>query len=311
MNDIIVWIATHNTLLIKIGFSAVSILIIAYVFRFFFMPRPQVAQTESTVVTRSENVAVGPNVEELAELQTEIDKLKQDIKKIENEKKELQKQISDMAAATTEVKSETVTQAPAAQSEDMQNLSQENAQMTEKIQQLEARLTEYEIISEDIAEVAQLKQENAALKSKVETLTLQIERGGTAVKSEPAPQFDVSDTVSESDAAVDENSHQSPGSLESEKEYPVLMSDLEELSSLTAESSPVAEQVADGLEDHAAAAGTIATEEAILSEASTLLDSSASEPQLVIQSETEVTTEEKQLINEFETYQSNKKGSAS
>ena len=78
-----------------------------------------------------------------------------------------QDQLGD--AETTAVSKTDVTQKAAPQvtdsastgaPESVKEMSLEKSQLLEKIQQLEARLVEYEIIAEDIAEVAQLKSEN-------------------------------------------------------------------------------------------------------------------------------------------------------
>ena len=55
--------------------------------------------------------------------------------------------------------------------------------LQEKVRDLEARLTEYEIIEDDIADLSMYKEENARLKSELEV----IKAGGTPTAAAPAP----------------------------------------------------------------------------------------------------------------------------
>lgn len=61
------------------------------------------------------------------------------------------------------------------------------AELQTKIEELQARLSEYEIIEDDIADLSLFKEENAQLKSELETLKAQIGSGGVAPVVVAAP----------------------------------------------------------------------------------------------------------------------------
>ncbi|MBY0451409.1 MAG: hypothetical protein K2P92_00150 [Bdellovibrionaceae bacterium] len=275
MNDLIGWLATNNTLMIRIGFSAVAVLVVAYVFRLFFMPR----DVEKAVVANdmmASSATGSMNIEELAELQTEIDTLKEKVKVIETEKLDLQKRLYEQPVTmeTAAISSpDGVTQVvpkidPATASQSTESASKmnlEHGELIQKIQQLEARLAEYEIIAEDIADVGQLKSENAQLKVKLEEAVLK----AAEPRIEAVPE--ITETASLADEVVAVVTEADTSASDAEIDA-MLQESLGEsgVSDVAAESRP--------------------------------------QTQVVLHSEIEVTEEEKLIIDEFESFQNRKKG---
>jgi regulator of replication initiation timing len=275
MNDLIGWLATNNTLMIRIGFSAVAVLVVAYVFRLFFMPR----DVEKAVVANdmmASSATGSMNIEELAELQTEIDTLKEKVKVIETEKLDLQKRLYEQPVTmeTAAISSpDGVTQVvpkidPATASQSTESaikMNLEHGELIQKIQQLEARLAEYEIIAEDIADVGQLKSENAQLKVKLEEAVLK----AAEPRIEAVPE--ITETASLADEVVAVVTEADTSASDAEIDA-MLQESLGEsgVSDVVAESRP--------------------------------------QTQVVLHSEIEVTEEEKLIIDEFESFQNRKKG---
>lgn len=275
MNDLIGWLATNNTLMIRIGSSAVAVLVVAYVFRLFFMPR----DVEKAVVANdmmASSATGSMNIEELAELQTEIDTLKEKVKVIETEKLDLQKRLYEQPVTmeTAAISSpDGVTQVvpkidPATASQSTESaikMNLEHGELIQKIQQLEARLAEYEIIAEDIADVGQLKSENAQLKVKLEEAVLK----AAEPRIEAVPE--ITETASLADEVVAVVTEADTSASDAEIDA-MLQESLGEsgVSDVVAESRP--------------------------------------QTQVVLHSEIEVTEEEKLIIDEFESFQNRKKG---
>ncbi len=190
MNDLISWLTLNNTLLIRIGFSAVAVLIVTYLFRFFFMPSLNLVKDgEASEILNSPTGSM--NIEELAELQNEIDTLKEKLKVAETENTGPQLKTTHTVKTTLANVDQTSTGADLSLTEnvtlsDMQKptvqYALEEAGLIKKIEQLEARLAEYEIIAEDIADVGQLKNENTQLKLKLNQFTEEATRSDQSNK---------------------------------------------------------------------------------------------------------------------------------
>ncbi|MBC7743369.1 MAG: hypothetical protein H7061_14320 [Bdellovibrionaceae bacterium] len=181
MNELINWVARNNTLMIQSGFTIVLLLIVIYIYRLFFVNGGS-----------SRPVADG-NVNQLSE---KIDQLLQ--QRIansagtvgggagatsSNDVGQLQAEVNSLRTALNESEKKVFELSPSStQSADLEtnNLNEEKvAELTAKIEHLEARLSEYEIIADDIAELSQLRAENSELKSK---LSLSGDEVATAVK---------------------------------------------------------------------------------------------------------------------------------
>lgn len=278
MNDIINWIALNNTLMIRIGFSAVVLLLVVYAFRFFFMPSISVISTDAASADSSSKDNSDMHIEELAELQGEIDTLKAKLK-------ELQAVGAKPVAATATAAApapvsaaglETVSAEPPPAAV-VESVSKE---LKEKLKTLEARLSEYEIIAEEIAEIGKLRLENQKLKEKMAAAP--VETGSVAVESEPEPEPELEVKVE----SVTANS---------DSEIDALLGAVAEENTAADAQNPLA------AEDEAAAllgGVDVAAEEDIVV-------AGAAEPApekelFIIHSDVEVTEEEKELINSFE-----------
>jgi regulator of replication initiation timing len=287
MNDIINWIALNNTLMIRIGFSAVVLLLVVYVFRFFFMP--SISVVEDAAKADASAAGSDMNIEELAELQAEVDTLKAKLKELQNAG---QPKAEPALAASAESGGgvETVSSAPPAAASVDENAAKE---LQEKIKHLESRLSEYEIIAEEIAEIGKLKQENQKLKEQLESAP------------KPAPE-----------KAGENPAEDSAVTSPSDKE-------IDELLGAALEASPeetsddnitVSGSVDDATEADpalAAEAGAVSEETEVKSSEEPVSEESApstaalaaEKPELfILHSDVEVTEEEKELINSFEDY---------
>jgi hypothetical protein len=304
MNDLINWIALNNTLLIRIGFSAVVLLLVVYVFRFFFMPSNSVASTDNSEnsIDSTKGSASELNIEELSELQAEIDTLKVKLKEAEAATKVATVKIDSTKAAVTPASAALPSTGEAdvdtvASSEPKSEVSNrgDTLELAEKVKNLEARLSEYEIIAEEIAEIGKLREENEHLKSKL-TSTKEIDISSfeeTQLDSDKETQLD-SDKESE---VIKVGEIKDPvSSIESESE-----SESESELELESESELSQEDAAPKKDESA----VVFDDESSIMIKGTKQQATES---IFIQSEAVVTKEEKELIETFEEF--NKKGSA-
>jgi hypothetical protein len=300
MNAIINWLALNNTLMIKIGFSAIILLIVVYVFRFFFVPRVKQVSDPSELVDSEDltpnkneapkDTAVAFASEDITKLHAEISTLKYKLKEAEAEKASLANQATASssvgntapAGAGLDMVSEATSQNTAAQGE-----------LEEKIKLLEARLSEYEIIAEDIAEISKLRQENEELKAKISV-------GVSSVNTtnEVAETLEVLETA---DAELENSSQEA--SVETESLDVASISD-----EVLAELGVSSEETPDSA---AAASDTEAVDESkllddyVASKTAAEVDDSS---RVVITSDVEITEDEKKSLNEFEQFKKMKKG---
>ncbi len=213
MNEVINWIATNNTLMIRVGFSAILILLILYCYRFFFVPKVNVVEeaaesnskSEKNINTKSGQVVAAVDANVLNEKTAENEKLKSEIASLTN-------RLSESEKLVTELKSLSVLENPKSEAEvskseaDVADLGSVQpvesaankeliASLNEKITQLETRLTEYEIIAEDISEISQLRKENSDLKKKLsgeivhEPVKAVESKPNAVVEPEPEPEL--------------------------------------------------------------------------------------------------------------------------
>ncbi len=187
MNDLITWAAQHNTIFIQVVFSIVLFLILIYVYRLFFVNSPSAAE--------------GDSVAEFSQVNEKLDRLIdqqkssgiQVIEKVVPAAPAEAGVVTDVPAAST---------APAANPAELDQVNAENAklkaqlnelekkvfelspvagsegaakvdesrivELNKKVEELQSRLSEYDIIADDIAELSQLRSENAELKKKIE-----------------------------------------------------------------------------------------------------------------------------------------------
>lgn len=126
--------------------------------------------------TSSTNPDGAPQSEELEKLRSEIYTLRQTLK----EKEELAQQKPDVIASPAEVS------APASEVGGSADLTEEIANYKKKIEELETRLSDYEVIAEDISDLHRLREENEKLKAQV---------SGTDVSNQVEPLEIKSETV--------------------------------------------------------------------------------------------------------------------
>jgi hypothetical protein len=188
MNDFINWIAVNDTLLIRVGFTAVLVLVIVYIYRFFFVPKINIPVDESqtkVIIEKSTQVENKPAEEKAASFDLsvvakkteEIESLKAELAKLKIQAADSEKEISSLkekaemqSAETAGANEENATRSEAASMATSNNEASNSdlvSNLNSKIEQLESRLAEYEIIAEDISEISQLRQENAELKKKL------------------------------------------------------------------------------------------------------------------------------------------------
>lgn len=308
MNAIINWLALNNTLMIKIGFSAIILLIVVYVFRFFFVPKVKevsltsdLSESDDTVLEKANVVkdgAVALSSEDVTKLQAEISTLKYKLKEAEAEKLSLATQaasagsssVSAASSAGLDMVSETNQQNSAAKSE-----------LEEKIKTLESRLSEYEIIAEDIAEISKLRQENEVLKAKIAQGGLSSEANtDLEAKSDSSDMFstDFSHTTDFTDAT------------DAEKELATLQEASEAVSDLV--STEAEDITSENANSDVASANDVIDDSQLLddyvaSKASANADDDDTS-RVVITSDVEVTDDDKNALNEFEQFRKKKKG---
>lgn len=210
MNDIINWIATNDTLLIRIGFTAILVLVIVYVYRFFFVPKINIVAEASTAVNtdKPSGTESGKPADEktgAAPQSFDLSVVAKKTEEIENLKLELTKlktQVGDSEKIIADLKEQAAAQPMPAQAENGGTSSGTNAAgasadpdliatLNGQIEQLQNRLAEYEIIAEDISEISQLRQENSELKKKLGASSATVSEAPVEVekKSEPVAEF--------------------------------------------------------------------------------------------------------------------------
>lgn len=180
MNEIINWIALNNTIMIRIGFTSILILLIVYVFRFLFIPKvnsidelivPEDKKSEKNNLSKEEKVDIEkkssiPDLKvdqsfELGQKTEEIHQLQEESLKLKTQINESEALIFDLKAQLTEaLQNASKNTEEASDPEVVKKLNQKN-------EQLEARLAEYEIIAEEISEISQIRKENIELKQKL------------------------------------------------------------------------------------------------------------------------------------------------
>lgn len=187
MNEIITWSAQHNTIVLQVVVSIVLLLSLVYVYRLFFVNSPSATGESSVelnevnqkldqileqqkssgiqviekVVTSAEIAipAVGDKITEPSN-PGEIDQAKAENTKLKAQLNELEKKIFELTpVAGTE---------DSAKDEGPKVDPEQLVKLNKKVEELQSRLSEYDIIADDIAELSQLRAENAELKRKIE-----------------------------------------------------------------------------------------------------------------------------------------------
>ena len=191
------FIASYNSQIIQAGFGIVFLLIIIYVYRLFFMSSqtdsgsgasPSIAAIDEKLniiidqqknkvvvaVSAQASLAGGEGHEiEIDHLKAEIYNLHQKLK-LAGSNPELS--VGSAASGIPEAAGSSVEIAR----NDSSETSAEKVKLEEKVKDLQSRLSEYEIIADDIAELSQLRADNAKLVEQISLLK-------TEAKADPNP----------------------------------------------------------------------------------------------------------------------------
>lgn len=187
MNEIITWAAQHNTIVIQVVFSIVLLLVLVYVYRLFFVNSAAAGSGD----TSAEFTEVNQKLDQLLEQQkssgiqviekvvpapveatatksdettgtassAELDQANAENAKLKAQLNELEKKVFELTPAAG---------ADSGSGEDSKANAEKMAALNKKVEELQSRLSEYDIIADDIAELSQLRADNAELKKKLE-----------------------------------------------------------------------------------------------------------------------------------------------
>lgn len=225
MNKVIDWLATNNTLMIKIGFTSVLLLMVVYAFRFFFVPRI--------------NVVAG----------AEEDKPKSDSKKEKSEKKQ---KSEDTAGAEL---SEAVNPAP--ETSKLEGAAVEQAPAKTEVTEAAAaavatgNATDSEEFKQKLQEIQKLKDENAQLKtqaSEAQSKVTELESKLTAAKADvtasAVSSAAATSTTGDADPKVVSELNKKIEQLESRlSEYEIIAEEISEISELKKENAQLKKQL--------------------------------------------------------------------
>lgn len=210
------FIAYYNSQIIQVGFGIVFLLIVVYVYRLFFMPhvaelssnenlnieiiekklniiidqQKHKIQTVTETIPSEKSSEEGASPEEVDKLKAEIYNLHQQLKEAEKKSSEVSSSAASSSASTEDPRQKETTQDSAG------NLAQDSAtansvQLEAKISDLQVRLSEYEIIADDIAELSQLRLDNAKLIQELAAV-----KSGNLPTAESLPQPPIKDNPS-------------------------------------------------------------------------------------------------------------------
>lgn len=175
----------NNALIIEVLVALILVSTIYLVYRMFFSSKSLEAEGEPGVHTvqiektlqeilkqQATLQAVGPSIGGAPqELLLELSTLKKTLEEKENQIVVLQERAAEAAVAAQDPNSAPSAEAIAAAAQAAAGLAEkERSDYENKIKELEARLAEYEIISEDIADLSFFKEENERLSKELETL---------------------------------------------------------------------------------------------------------------------------------------------
>lgn len=247
MNNFINWIAINNTLMIRVGFTAILALLIIYFFRYFFLPKINMVEDSLAKGGDKDNKGkAGTSFDEddlekrkaveqkQAQYYTaEIEKSLIEIAKLKDQLMDANTMLTDLKEKNQNLMLQTATSDGAVQEQPaVEGGGPADADyivgLKSKVESLEARLSEYEIIAEDISEIGQLRKENTELRKKLGTDTPvdvaeplgedllvvdeslpESENGDILLQTEPAVQQGETVTVEPEQAAVTELVEQS------------------------------------------------------------------------------------------------------
>lgn len=191
MEKVLYFLSNYNAQIIQAGFAIVFLLIIVYVYRAFFMAgslsgdvadvahSPAIEQKLNQILeiqrtksghspsagTTADGTSTGLGSARGQNTEVEIDKLKAEIYNLRQQLNDVEKSSGDGDSKSSIVVS--ATQLPEALAQNDAANSKASEEMVIKVKELETRLAEYEIIADDIAELSQLRADNAKLKEQL------------------------------------------------------------------------------------------------------------------------------------------------
>jgi hypothetical protein len=198
----------HNTAIIVAISIVITLLLLIYSTRIFLsdsssgttginnsVDLPQIETLLKQVLEKSHNVKTSAEISGASQVGSPGEDVLNQIKKLEEELKVKQAEIEAAKNQTTGIDPE------------------EKLKLEGRIRELEAKLTEYEIIAEDIADLSRFKEENAVLKKKIEELenaTDNLSRDLTRQQSASSTSTDTSSKLasaspSDSGATIDDD----------------------------------------------------------------------------------------------------------
>lgn len=196
----------HNTLVIQVGFTIVLLLIAVYVYRIFTGS----ATSSGTSLAGGDFSSVEKKLNQLIEQQKsrgqvagatqseqtvdenstsaeEVDRLKSEIYNLRQQLNESEKKVFDMKeGASAEPATGASTNVSERSAEDLVKIEELN----KEVSLLKTKLSDYEIIAEDISDLSDLRKENEELRKKIEKLGGVAEEGseGQPAATEPAAE---------------------------------------------------------------------------------------------------------------------------
>ena len=185
MSSFLNWYTEHNAAIIQGLVIFIGAFFLFLIYRIFFVPQPpedaQIHYSEKTPAANPEKVndlvekmntetpppavqaeAQAISAKEFDDLQNHMKHLNEMLKDRETEIEKLQDEIVDLK--NTEKKLSEAGTADGAATSEQAIL---NDELKKKIEELEAKLSEYEIIADDIADLPQLRIENQKLKEQL------------------------------------------------------------------------------------------------------------------------------------------------
>ncbi len=217
------FIALYNAEIIQGGFGIVFLLIIIYVYRLFFMANvsdsagagsinTEVLEEKLNIIIDQQKqrpptpaaAAVAQKVVDGGATAEEVDRLKAEIYNMRQQAIESDKKIAELSSGAASVEVTPAKEAVSAEAAATDPAEQK--EMVTKIQELESRLSEYEIIADDIAELSQLRADNAKLIEEISLLKSNTPGKALTSTESPLPIESVAASENSKSAPVSEES---------------------------------------------------------------------------------------------------------
>lgn len=186
MSSFLNWYTEHNAAIIQGLVVFIGAVFLFFIYRVFFVPQPheEVHAHYTEKITPAAPEKVNELIEKMTEepppptVQTEVQAISaKEFDDLQNHMKHLNEMLKDRETEIEKLQDEIVdlkntgTKLAESNSSDAAAVAAEQANLNDelrkKIEELEAKLSEYEIIADDIADLPQLKIENQKLKEQL------------------------------------------------------------------------------------------------------------------------------------------------